>query len=506
VFHDVTEQRRAEEALRASEARKDAILQSALDAIITIDSESRIVDFNPAAERIFGRSRDATLGLSLDQLMPASSRDHHHRGIVGYLETGDGPSLRQQFQTSALRADGTAFPAELAIVPIPGSQPALFTAFIRDITERQQAEQELRAAAERFRFTAESMPVKIFTATADGAVDYLNQQWMQFTGLGFEELHSRAALTVVHPEDLDETVKRWEHAVRTGKYFEIEHRFRDRHGAYFWHLSRAHAMHDSANRVVIWIGSSTNIDSQKRAEERLEQTVEQRTAALRETNEQLESFVYTIAHDLRAPLRAVAGYSQLLSQDHSAALDASAQYLLKRIQVSAEFMDRLILDLIAFGRTSRAQMELTSVDANRAWSIALAQHAGEARERRAKIETVGPLPHVRAHEATLGQVLANLLSNALKFIPAGEQPLVRFRAEDRGKTARLWVEDNGIGIPPEHQERIFRVFERLNGSHYNGTGIGLSIVRKGVERMGGTVGVESSPGGGSRFWIEMPKE
>jgi signal transduction histidine kinase len=117
----------------------------------------------------------------------------------------------------------------------------------------------------------------------------------------------------------------------------------------------------------------------------------------------------------------------------------------------------------------------------------------------------GPLPKVRAHEATLTQILANLLSNALKFVAPGTRPSVRFWAEDRGNQARLWLQDNGIGIPQREQERVFRVFERLNGTRYPGTGIGLSIVRKGSERMAGKTGLESEPGQGTRFWIELPK-
>jgi signal transduction histidine kinase len=124
---------------------------------------------------------------------------------------------------------------------------------------------------------------------------------------------------------------------------------------------------------------------------------------------------------------------------------------------------------------------------------------------KAAIQTVNPLPWVRADEVTLGQILANLLSNALKFVPPGTQPRIRFRAESHEARVRLWVEDNGIGIPVDQQGRVFRVFERLHGARYAGTGIGLSIVRKGIERMGGKVGVESEPGKGSRFWIELPR-
>jgi PAS domain S-box-containing protein len=237
---------------------------------------------------------------------------------------------------------------------------------------------------------------------------------------------------------------------------------------------------------------------------KLENTVAERTADLRATNEQLETFVYSAAHDLRAPLRSITGYSQLLLEDYGQGLDATAQHLLKRIEASSEFMDRLLLDLLAYGRTARADIELGPVPVQNAWETAMFQCATQIERTHAVVETIQPLPMVVAHEPTLGQVLANLLSNALKFVPPDARPRVRFWAEPHGDKRRLWIQDEGIGIPRDQQERMFRVFERLHGSRYPGTGIGLSIVRKGVERMNGRVGVESEPGKGSRFWVELP--
>ena len=236
----------------------------------------------------------------------------------------------------------------------------------------------------------------------------------------------------------------------------------------------------------------------------LEKRVQERTSQLTETNEQLEAFVYSIAHDLRAPLRAMQGYSSLLRTEYASQLDASAQLYADRIIRSAESMDRLVIDLLAYGRVARAELQLAPVELEKAWSIALNQCQQEILSQEAKVETLGPLPRVQAHETTLGQVLLNLLNNAIKFVPPGRKPHVRLSAQQIKNQVRVTVEDNGIGIEPNHQQRVFRVFERLNGTDYPGTGIGLSIVRKGVERMGGKVGLESTPGQGSRFWIELP--
>ncbi len=235
----------------------------------------------------------------------------------------------------------------------------------------------------------------------------------------------------------------------------------------------------------------------------LERAVNERTAALRATNEQLETYVYSVAHDLRAPLRFLSGGSQLLLDDYAAVLDSNGQQLLRRIQGSAEFMDRLLLDLLDYGRASRAEIELGPVRVRKAWDSALFQCATQIEQTHARVEAAEPLPTVLAHEGTLGQVFANLLSNSLKFVVEGVHPHVRLWAEERGPLVRLSVRDNGLGIPNELHERVFRVFERLHGERFPGTGIGLSIAKKSVERMGGRLMLESEPGNGSTFRVEL---
>lgn len=237
----------------------------------------------------------------------------------------------------------------------------------------------------------------------------------------------------------------------------------------------------------------------------LECLVGLRTAELRLSNTQLETFVYSIAHDLRAPLRAMQGFAQLLVQDHAAKLDEQGRSYANFINTAAQTMDHLLADLLAFSHVSQQKLELVAVALDAVVESALKSCEPEILESRAQIETVPPWPAVLAHAATLRQVLVNLIGNAIKFVAAGP-PRVRLRAEDRpGGVVRIWVEDNGIGIPSEFQERIFQVFQRLHTTAYTGTGIGLAIVQKGTERMGGRVGLESAPGTGSKFWIDLAK-
>lgn len=240
------------------------------------------------------------------------------------------------------------------------------------------------------------------------------------------------------------------------------------------------------------------------AQHLLEEKVRQRTAELEDRNAVLEAFSYSVSHDLRGPLRTMRGFGQALLDEHADRLDETGRRHLDRIVEGGRRLDGLIQDLLAYSRISREELPLSAVDVAAVARAAMAELETDLRQRHAEVELGEPLPKVMGHRAALTQVFHNLIGNAVKFTPPDRAPRVRVSAEPAGPRVRVWVEDNGIGIALEHQERIFRVFERLHREEdYPGTGIGLAIVEKGVERMGGTVGVESRPGAGSRFWFEL---
>lgn len=248
----------AEEELRESEARKTAILDSALDCIITINQNGEIVEFNPAAEKTFGYRRADVLGRQMAELIiPVELRSRHKLGLSRLLKTGKSSVLNTRLELPAMRADGSVFPIELAISQIAGRNPA-FTAYIRDLSDR-------KAADERFRFLAESMPQKIFTAKPDGEIDYFNRQWAEFTGDDVDRMIEAGWERYLHEDDLTEHRRRWKLSIESGEPFQFEHRFRRFDGSHRWHLSRARAMRDDRGEIVMWIGSNTDIDEQKRS-------------------------------------------------------------------------------------------------------------------------------------------------------------------------------------------------------------------------------------------------
>src|SRR5882724_3775051 len=245
-------------------------------------------------------------------------------------------------------------------------------------------------------------------------------------------------------------------------------------------------------------------DELARLNDDLERRVRERTASLTETISHLEEFSYTVSHDLRAPTRSMKCYAQIALEDFGVTLDPQVKDYLERILRGVERMDRLIQDVLTYSRLSRNDMKAHPVSLDRLVTDIIQQYP-EMQAPRASITVRRPLLNVLAHEPSLAQAVSNLLINAVKFMPAGRVPEITVRSELHGPNVRLWVEDNGIGIKPDHQHRIFRIFERLpTNGNYEGTGIGLAIVRKAAEKMGGAAGVESDGLTGSRFWIELP--
>jgi len=258
------------------------------------------------------------------------------------------------------------------------------------------------------------------------------------------------------------------------------------------------------------------ITERKRAEEALRAAkdrlatqaleLERRTEKLRETVGELEAFSYSVAHDLRAPLRALHGYADCLLQEYSDKIDATGRLYLERMFRSSVRMDKLIQDVLSYTMVLGATVPLGRVALDTLVRD-LIENSPDWGASKAEIQIEGTLPDVHGNEALLGQCISNLIGNAIKFVPPGAQAQIRISAESTPTDVRLWIKDNGIGIAPENHDRIFRMFDRIySADEYVGTGIGLTIVRKDLERMGGRVGLQSELGKGSKFWIELPIE
>jgi PAS domain S-box-containing protein len=363
----------------------------------------------------------------------------------------------------------------------------------RALLEREAALWEAENARERFHFMAESMPQKIFTATARGEVDYFNQQWATFTGLPQEALRNWDWCRFVHPDDLEVHSATWQHSMDTREPFHFEHRFRRADGTYRWHLTRALAMQDAQGGTCMWLGSSTEIHEQKEKEEQL-----------RLANDDLQQFAYSASHDLQEPIRNVAVYSELIAKRYHDVLDDQGRQFLGFLTEGGRRLVTLINDLLAYTRAGVVAEDTPEVDAAEVFTHTLTDLSEAIRENNATV-TMDALPHVHMGEAHLQQVFQNLITNALKY-RREEPPRIHVSAVNGGSAWRFSVQDNGIGIEPQYKEKIFGVFKRLHRDQkYSGTGIGLAICKRVVNRYGGRIWVESEFGKGTTVLFTVPQ-
>lgn len=260
--------------------------------------------------------------------------------------------------------------------------------------------------------------------------------------------------------------------------------------------------------VIVALSDVTSLKTAERnlaaANQQLERRVAERTADLKTVNDDLQAFAHTVAHDLRAPLRNIEGFATALVEDEADRIGEEGRLYLSRIRAGARRMDQLITDLLTYSRMGRADLKLERVSLGSSIAQALQELEAVVRESGGRVDTGSELPDVLANRALLVQVIGNLVANAIKFVAKGTPPLIRIEARRQGDFVHLLVDDNGIGIPAAHRERVFGVFERLHGQEaYPGTGIGLAIVRRAVTKMRGSVALEDSPAGGLRVVVSL---
>jgi len=389
---------------------------------------------------------------------------------------------------------------------------------VQDITARLEAERSLALSRQRYRALVSSLTSVVWRVSPEGEFNELQLSWEAFTGQPWEKHRGFGWLRALHPEDRGPIRALWLRARDSRSLFVAQGRlWYAPKGEYHYFEARAVPIFRSDGAIGEWIGCTTDVHERKLAElslasakmellrhaDELEQRVEERTKALQETMGELEAFSYSISHDMRAPLRGMHQFSQILLEDYAPSLDAEGQDYLQRIRDSARRLDKLIQDVLTYSRAGRVASQPERLDLEKLVRQIVAEYP--ALQPPTQVEVQSPLLPVLGQEASLSQCLSNLLGNAAKFVAKGQIPHVVVRTEGCEGQVRIWVEDNGIGIAAKDQERIFKMFERIHSAkEYEGTGIGLAIVRKAVERMGGKIGLESAIGKGSKFWIQLP--
>lgn len=517
IARNITPQRQIQERLRQSEENLRVTLSSIGDAVITTDPEGRVAFMNPVAERLTGWSRKEAEGRPLEavfRIVNEMTRQPVENPVTKVLRMGTIVGLANH--TILIAKDGTERPIDDSGAPIKASDDRGILGVVlvfRDVSEKKAAELvTLRLAA-----IVESSEDAIISKNLDGIIESWNPAAERVFGYTASDAVGKP-ITMLIPEERHAEETEIIAKLKAGQRIEhFETLRRTKNGRIIDVSLSISPVRDSSGRVIGASKILRDITQRKDAERKLEKmqqelkvraddlekTVQERTASLREMVSELEAFSYSVSHDLRAPLRAIQQYSEILREDYRTQLDQEGRGYLQRIASCTSKLDGLIRDVLAYSRVVRSDIALQPVDID-ALVRDLVHHYPNLADHTADIRIESPLLPVQGHEALLVQCFSNLLGNAIKFTHKGRAPAIRVRTDKIGTRVRIWIEDNGIGIEPGDQSRIFGMFERINSEKaYEGTGIGLSIVRKAIERMNGKLGVESELGKGSRFWIEM---
>jgi PAS domain S-box-containing protein len=469
-----------------------AIVDSSDDAIISKDLNGIITSWNKGAERLYGYTSAEAVGQSIMLLIPAD-RANEDAGILSRIKRGE---RIDHFETVRRRKDGTLLDVSLTISPVKDAQERIIGAskIARDISGRKRAEEALIASEARFRQLADAMPQIVWTARPDGSVDYCNEKWYAFTGFDRDGQEKIPWEPILHPGDAAPVQDAWRACIRSGEAFQAECRLWDRVEARWrWFVGRALSVRGSGGQVTKWFGTWTDIDEQKRAEEEL-----------RRANQDLEQFAYSASHDLQEPLRSIKIFGELLAKRFGHKLDGQALEFLEYLSAGATRMEVLVRDLLAYTQVARLEFPAEKTGGNSALQAALENLAGAISESRASV-TFDALPPLRVHSAHLQQLFQNLIGNAIKYRSSDRAPAIHVSASWQQESCVISVQDNGIGIEPEHKEYIFGLFKRLHAhNEYSGTGIGLAICQRIVERYHGRIWVQSEPGRGSTFFFSLP--
>ena len=479
-------------------------LEQAPVGALLVDNENRIVAINKKAKSLFDAT--AEKAYMLNDFFPGTSIQQLKIGPVAndsiskVMETGN---RYLEIHLSEVKTD---------------EGKTLHIILTNDITAQKQKESALIESEALFRFMAEAIPQKVWMADDKGHRNFFNQKWTEYTGLSLSELEGWGWTSVVHPDDRDQNIEAWKRSVETGLNFQFENRLLRKDGQYRWHLVRGLARKDSNGKIMMWVGTNTDIHEQKAFADEMERRVKERTFELEKSNSELEQFVYVTSHDLQEPLRKIRMFSEMLKETANET-DLVSKKHIDKISATALRMSTLLKELLNFAQLSH-QEQFEDTDLNNIVSKALLDLELTISEKKAAIH-FSDLPAIQAVPVQMHQLFYNLINNALKFAKADVPPIINIRCGIAHELTlqrfpyliqdkiyyEIVVEDNGIGFEQHYADQIFHIFQRLHTrAEYSGTGIGLALCKKVVINHYGAIYANAEKGKGAAFHILLPKD
>jgi PAS domain S-box-containing protein len=466
------------------------IVESSSDAIVSKSLEGIIKTWNKGAELIFGYTAQEAVGKHISLLIPTELIKEEEM-ILGKIKRGE---VLQHYETIRLAKNGIRLNISVTVSPLRDKEGKIIGAskIARDVTDIKQADLVLKKSEENFRQLADLMPEKVTTTDAEGNVIYYNKNWLDYTGLSFEELKGWKWESTMHPDDMRINIPLWKHAIENGIPLETEERIKNKTGEYRWHLSRVAPVKDDDGKITKWISATTEIQKIKEEEQRK------------------DDFLKMVSHELKTPVTSITGYVQLLLHILKEEQNPSFAFMetpLVRIDSQVARLGKLIAEMLDLSRLNSGKLEMEKEIFNLEELISeTILDIGFTNNTHSIHFTGDKTVKVFGDRNRIGQVIINLVNNAIKYSPEDDRIEISMSPSGKDKIA-VTVTDHGIGIDKVHQQKIFERFYRVGGEsekNYSGFGIGLFITAEIIERHGGNISVESEKNKGASFTFTLP--
>ncbi|ABG60583.1 PAS domain S-box protein [Cytophaga hutchinsonii] len=505
VAIDVTEQVVARKKLEESESRFRALVNASSDVVYRMNADWTVM------RELEGRDFLTPAGTAMADWVETYTYREDRALVKATAAAAIEGKRIFELEHRVLKADGTIGWTFSRAIPILDEQGNIIEWFgsAADITAEKEMQAIIKESEEKFSQLADLVPQIIWTGSSDGFIDYYNKRWYEYTGFDGKAFGDKSWVPVMHPDDVQEVLDCWYGSVKKGTPYQIELRMKSAEtGEYRWFLSKALPIKDKTGVITKWFGTCTDIHEQKTITTKLERLVAERTKELQRSNEDLQQFAHVASHDLKEPVRKIKTFAGRLEDQLKDKLDESAIRFIEKINVATNRMSNMIDGVLAYSTINASKQKPEPVDLNNVLKNIETDLEIPLQKTQGVIQYKN-LPVLEGAPVLLYQLFYNLINNSIKFARAGVSPQITIVSENMTEQSmnvvRISVQDNGIGFEPDQAGQIFETFTRLNSKDkYEGTGLGLSLCKKIVERHGGTILADSSKGNGATFIITLP--